>query len=534
MFKLLARSAIIAALLAAVEVGAAAGLPTSKTTQAHSLRGDIVWHVILCDFGRDGSDTVRLAKQYGASAHHDLSYYQDLFFAPGTHGLHDYINSVSYGAARVSGDVHGWYHEKKTYAAERNAKRRHHFTDCVAAARAAGYTAPASDRVYVITSPGVDLVGYEGSGAVGKDWSPVFNKDGTFVKISPYTALPEIAHEFGHGIGLGHSFSNDLKWQPSGFGADAEYDNQFDLMSAAHIFTSPTGAFGGGPPFLEAHHLDEMGWLPMSRIITVGADGVGLRTVTLAALTHPEAAGYLLARVPFDSADPFHYYTVEFREADGWDSGWKNKTVKANKTLAITYPNAMIMINEVQKNEVQRTGRGKPARPYQNGSYYTALQRELGPYAGSGNGIPLQTLSANGVTVTVVKIARDQVAVKITTTFRPEPGRTQYGPLRCKDGYVWRAADDLDYACVSPAARQEAAAENASAPMHRSGDACIAGYVRRAAFPGDTVCVTPAQAATVQDDNVHAVERILNQAALLRTTPLQLALSLRRPSGIGN
>lgn len=128
-------------------------------------------------------------------------------------------------------------------------------------------------------------------------------------------------------------------------------------MSAANIYVDPTGAFGGGPPDLDAHHLDEMGWLPKSRILTLGVDGILSRTVTLAALTYPEASGYLLARIPFDASDRFHYYTVEYRTPDSWDSG---------------IPASILMINEVQDKG--------------QGYYQTTLLRELGSFARTGNG----------------------------------------------------------------------------------------------------------------------------------------------------
>jgi len=292
-------------------------------------------------------------------------------------------------------------------------------------------------------------------------------------------------------------------------------------MSSAHIFADATGAFGGGPPFFTAHHIDEMGWLPMSRIVDIGEDGTNSRTITLAALTHPEAKGYLLARVLFDKNDRFHYYTVEFREADGWDSGWQKKTVKAN-ALYVTYPRAMIMINEIQKNDIGRTDPAtgaflKPPIPYQHGSYYTSLKRELGPYAGSGNGAPVQSLSENGVTISLVGISGDTATVKVTTKFQPNPGWTEFGPLTCADGYVWRAADDLDYACVTPAERQAAADENSDASKHGHGGACDTLYVPRDAFPGDKVCVTLAQEANVRADDAEASQHIMNQVAILNS-----------------
>ena len=255
--------------------------------------------------------------------------------------------------------------------------------DCKAAAAAAGYTPPSGQRVYVITSPGVDLAGWENWQAIGGD----------------DVALPEIAHEFGHGIGLEHSWSNDTTWKDASWAGGGEYDNPWDLMSAANVFVDPTGAFGGGPPFLDAHHLDELGWIPKSRIFTLGNDGVLSRTVTLAALTHPEASGNLLVRIPFDGNDRFHYYTVEYRTPDSWDAG---------------IPASIVMINEVQNN----------------GSYYqTSLIRQLGSYAGTGNGPPVQSLSVNGVNISVTSTSGNQATITVSTTHSPF----------CVQGYVWRA-----------------------------------------------------------------------------------------------
>lgn len=101
--------------------------------------------------------------------------------------------------------------------------------------------------------------------------------------------------------------------------------------------------------------------------MTLGVDGILSRTVTIAALTHPEASSYRLIRIPFDSNDRFHYYTVEYRVADSWDAG---------------IPNSTLMINEVKNN---------------NSYYQTTLIRELGQYAGTGDGPPVQSLNANGV-----------------------------------------------------------------------------------------------------------------------------------------
>jgi hypothetical protein len=366
---------------------------------------------------------------------------------------------------------------------ERGLKnRKQRWRDCIATANGGKFKKP-KKRVYVITTPGVDLVGFENVGAVGQDRNP---KKTT----GAGTALPEIAHEFGHGIGLMHSFGDNFSFKDGG--SPGEYDNPWDLMSAAHIFVDPTGAFGGGPPVLEAHHLDEMGWLPMSRILTVGAGGVTSQTVTLAALTHPSATGYLMARVLFDPKDRFHYYTVEYRVNDGWDSG---------------IPQNTLLINELEYHDRSKY-------------YQTFLQFDLSKYVAKKNrphftNAPLQSITANGVTISLLSAAADHATVKIATEYRaavPDAGSVEYGPNTCASGYVWRAADDQDYVCVTSGVRAQTVADNAAKDQrHRPGSReCIEGYVWRAAFPGDDVCVTRAVRDQARSDNAAAPKRLMN------------------------
>jgi M6 family metalloprotease-like protein len=497
------RTLVLAAAIALTVSLPASGLPPAATSLGHVsiYRGPIHWQVILCQF----SDSANLAQQNGISPQplHDLDYYTGLFFTAGTLGLQDYVKAVSYETASVTGSVHGWYTEPRTFAQAKARHRFDHLMDCIKAAerppssstygpQPAAYTPPKDDRIYVITSPGVDLVGFNDRGAVGQDWGFQTNSNGT-IKIQHGTALPEIAHEFGHGIGLAHSFSNDFASRHGG--APGEYDNQWDLMSAANIFADPTKAFGGGPPFLDAHHLDELGWLAMRRVSDIGVGTPGATTVTLAALTHPDAKGFLEARIFFDPKDRFHYYTVEFRVADSWDSGLSGGR--------LNYPEKMILINEVA---------------YWGGDHHNLyigyLQRAAGDNPARGVGMPDQSLNANGITISVQSMSADQATVRIATTRQITfSGRqdNEYGPHTCSVGYVWRAADDLDYVCVTAAIRDQTRADNAAATSrHKQGsDECIEGYVWRGAFPGDRVCVAPQSQLQAQQDNSQALRRLM-------------------------
>src|SRR5579883_903653 len=197
--------------------------------QARPYRGSIPWSFILCKF----SDS--------PAPPHDAAYYRGMVINSGTKGLEDYVKAISYGRADLGGSVvHGWYTESHTLAYEQGLSSRwQRVQDCLDTAKADKsdpYVPPSGQRVYVITSPSVDLGGWENTGAIGPD----------------DVALPELAHEFGHGMGLQHSWSNDVTWKDASWAGGGEYDNPWDLMSAANVYVDPTGAYGGGPPDLDA------------------------------------------------------------------------------------------------------------------------------------------------------------------------------------------------------------------------------------------------------------------------------------------
>ncbi|WP_291836159.1 SH3 domain-containing protein [Limimaricola sp.] len=90
----------------------------------------------------------------------------------------------------------------------------------------------------------------------------------------------------------------------------------------------------------------------------------------------------------------------------------------------------------------------------------------------------------------------------------PAPGADlPYGPDTCKDGFVWRDAVPGDHVCVTPAARAQAAHENAIAgsrvnPTGAYGpNSCKPGFVWREAYSGDVVCVTPVRRTAVHQEN---------------------------------
>ncbi len=95
-----------------------------------------------------------------------------------------------------------------------------------------------------------------------------------------------------------------------------------------------------------------------------------------------------------------------------------------------------------------------------------------------------------------------------------------YGPNTCINGFVWRNARDGDAVCVTPATRDQVAAENADPGAHKDPNgaygpqSCAQGYVWRQAFDGDTICVTPEIRTQTLADNAAASSRMAaNQPA---------------------
>jgi hypothetical protein len=98
----------------------------------------------------------------------------------------------------------------------------------------------------------------------------------------------------------------------------------------------------------------------------------------------------------------------------------------------------------------------------------------------------------------------------------PTPSSGIGSPIPCLQGYVWRQAFPLDYVCVTPATRTQAAADDAAAGsrVQPGGGAygpytCIQGYVWRQIVPTDYVCVTPAVRSQAAYDNSQAQNRYL-------------------------
>jgi hypothetical protein len=185
---------------------------------------------------------------------------------------------------------------------------------------------------------------------------------GTFdlatVVLPNETNISGVQHETGHGYGYSHS--RKLSYSTT------DYNDSTDIMSVysgTYEFTSLGTPFGGSVlgsetndkgPGLDAINLDLQGWIPAARHYLFNNGVPGQATITLHSLSDPTAlsgTGYLEARSPasvtIENASPndssgsplvptspptcsgagygcttSRYYTLEYREQSGWDSGF--------------------------------------------------------------------------------------------------------------------------------------------------------------------------------------------------------------------
>jgi hypothetical protein len=179
--------------------------------------------------------------------------------------------------------------------------------------------------------------------------------------VLPHEAnLTGAGHETGHGFGYSHSRQLSQ--------STTDYNDSTDTMSAyagTYEFGSLGTSFGGAVlgsvvndkgPGLDAIDLDLQGWIPSGRhFLFNNGSPPNQSTITLHALSDPNAlsdnTNYLEARVPASvtiqnsspngvpptnpptcsgsgfSCTTSQYYTVEYREKTGWDSGFPASAV---------------------------------------------------------------------------------------------------------------------------------------------------------------------------------------------------------------
>ena len=174
-------------------------------------------------------------------------------------------------------------------------------------------------------------------------------------------------HEFGHGLGLGHSFDDSGR---NCGGNPGEYCDPWDMMSAlgTYRFTDRNwlvaGNPSGGGPGLDAPVLLRQGWIPSANIKRFQNEG-DEQTFTLRALSRPRGSEPLVVLLDVGSQVPFEgLYAVEYRQGDGWDQGFVSAP---NALPAVQASMGAVLVHQFR-------AAGAPASTLINGAFSGALQ----------------------------------------------------------------------------------------------------------------------------------------------------------------
>jgi hypothetical protein len=219
-------------------------------------------------------------------------------------------------------------------------------------------------------------------------------------------------HEIGHGIGLQHAY-DDSGRICANVAKPGEYCDPWDIMSAQITaqFVDRNWPIGGNPsgggPGLSAPGLLKMGWLPADNQRRYQIEN-GEETHVLRALSRPRAGAPMVVILDVGSETPFEgIYTIEYRQADGWDRGFATSTRSPG---TVRSSGGVVLVHQFRLA-------GAPTSTLINGAYGGALQ--------PCNTMVLRALGGGTFHVTVASL--DTTAGEATILIGPGRGRA----LKC-------------------------------------------------------------------------------------------------------
>jgi hypothetical protein len=304
------------------------------------------WLVLKCEF----------PDAMGVPSGLDLSIDRFLTIAGITSGnILDYYSDVSYGAVSLAGNrVIGWfpsgYKTTQLSGPGNRYLRVQACADQIPASQAADIDFDSYWGIVIVTNKdndgGACYTGQSSLTIQGKTYNLgciVFDPDSLYITFA--------AHEFGHGLGMPHSW-DDLQNRSCGSKTPGEYCDPWDIMGNPYGFATFTefnyvtpGGNNQAGPGVNVPNLLHQGWIPPNRIGKYNG-GDPATTYTLAALSHPTASGDLAVEIiPFPLLPVA--VTLEYRQADGWDFGIPTDAVVLHTYTPSASPYSFLMDKEI-------------------------------------------------------------------------------------------------------------------------------------------------------------------------------------------